>query len=59
NNTMTQTTLADVEVGSGSVTLGKGSFSAVIDTEGSFSRGSQGISVRVNREGSLSLNLPN
>lgn len=59
NNSMTQTTLADVEVGNNTVTLGKGAFSAVIDTEGSFLRGSQGISVRVNKDGSVSLNQPN
>jgi hypothetical protein len=56
---MTQATLADVEVGNNSVTLGKGSFSAVIDTEGSFLRGSQGVSVKVNKTGSISLNQPN
>ncbi|MCY9308696.1 hypothetical protein MOF23_06865 [Bacillus inaquosorum] len=58
NTTMTQTTLADVEVGEGSVTLGKGSFSAVIDTEGSFLRGSSSVSVKVNKTGSVSLDLP-
>lgn len=59
NNTMVQTNLIDVEAVNDTMTLGKGSFSAVIDTEGSFLKGSQGISVRVNKEGSLSLNLPN
>ncbi|MFE7817776.1 hypothetical protein ACFU1R_06180 [Priestia megaterium] len=59
NNTMVQTTLSDTEVGNNSVTLGKGSFSAVIDTEGSFLKGTTGISVKVDRSGSISLNLPN
>lgn len=58
NNTMVQTTLLDVEVGNNAVSLGKGSFSAVIDTEGSFLKGSQGISVKVNKSGSISLNQP-
>lgn len=59
NSTMTQTTLTDVEVGNNAVTLGKGSFSAVIDTEGAFLRGATGVSVKVNKTGSISLNQPN
>ncbi|MFE4029154.1 hypothetical protein ACFX4N_23655 [Priestia sp. YIM B13551] len=59
STTMANATLKDVEVGNNKVTLGKGSFSAVIDTEGSFLRGETGISVRVNKAGSISLNQPN
>ncbi|UOE58071.1 hypothetical protein [Cytobacillus oceanisediminis] len=58
NTTAAATTFLDTEVVNGSVTLGKGSFSAVIDTEGSFKKGSPGVSVKINKTGSISLDLP-
>lgn len=53
-----KTTLADTEVVGGTVTLGKGSFSAVIDTEGSFRRGVAGNTIRFHRDGKIGLEIP-
>lgn len=53
------TQFLDTESVDNTVTLGKGSFSAVIDTEGAFLKGSAGVSVKVNKTGSISLHLPN
>lgn len=58
-STAVQTTLLDVEASGNRLTLGKGSFSAVVDTVGSFSKGEPKNSVKINDEGSISLDLPN
>lgn len=59
SNPTVSTTLQDVVVKNNAVSLSRGSFSAIIDTEGSFLRGEPGLSIKVNKTGSISLNLPN
>jgi len=57
NSTSIKTKLEDVEVENNAVRLTKGSFGAVIDTEGSFSKGIHSYSVRINKGGSISLDI--
>ena len=58
HDTLATTELLDVEAVDDSLVLGKGSFSAVIDTEGAFLKGSAGQSIKINKTGSISLDLP-
>lgn len=58
NSLEAKTTVADTEVDNNEVRIGRGSFSAVIDTEGSFLRGVRGINMKVLKEGAISLDLP-
>lgn len=51
------TSLVDVEVKNNGVQLSKGVFSAVVDTESSFLKGSPSLSVQINRNGSISLKI--
>lgn len=52
------TEFLDTEVVNGSVTLAKGSFAAVIDTYGAFNKSDEYRNIRINRTGSICLDLP-
>jgi hypothetical protein len=54
----TNSTFLDMEVVNNSLVLGRGSFSGIVDTEGSFRKGAPGKSVVINQNGSISLDLP-
>lgn len=57
SNSAITTTMKDVEINEGAVRLSKGEFSAVIDSESSFLKGETSLSVKINRNGSISLDI--
>lgn len=56
-NPSISTSLTDVEVKDDGVQLSKGVFSAKVDSENAFLKGSPSLAVKINRNGSISLNI--